>query len=291
MRFVVLGDLHYSEYALPENAAARDRVFTAFFSQIAKLQPDFVFAIGDTTNYGTPDELSGLAEIVSACGITLICTTGNHDCYSMPKPQLAPYFLGGRVSASQTDLYTAFAGDTAKFVLLDTARDRDFERYDGFVSAEQLAWLNEQIEQFNRQTDPRYLVVLGHHPIVNTTRRSEETMLNIENSAEVVDAFAKLERKPAFYFCGHNHCNSITEMDLNGWFHVQTADPLDSKSFRLVTMTAEKVDIDTIEFDLSDRQLYADFKAARFNIPAHFTPQPFNLAHGELHERLLSVTF
>jgi 3',5'-cyclic-AMP phosphodiesterase len=290
MRFVVLGDLHYAEYTQPEHAAARDRLFTAFFSQIAKLQPDFVFAVGDTTNYGTFDEVSGLAGIVSACGVPLICITGNHDCYSMPKTELAPYFLGGQVSHSPSELYTAIDSGLARFILLDTARDRDYDRYDGYVSPEQLEWLNGKIVQFNQLTTPRYLVAMGHHPIYNTTRRSEETMLNIENSSEVRAAFAKLERKPGFYFCGHNHCNSISEMDEVGWYHVQTADPLDSKSFRLVILSEDKVEIETLDFDLSDRNLYEDYKLARFNIPAHFTPNPYERAQGELHERSLSLS-
>jgi 3',5'-cyclic-AMP phosphodiesterase len=290
MRFVVLGDLHYSEYPSSEYAAARDRTFTAFFSQIAALKPDYVFAVGDTTNYGTPIELPGLAEIVRNTGVNLICTTGNHDCYSLPKDQLAPYFLGGKTSVSQTDLYTAFDAETVRFILLDTARDRDYERYDGYVSPEQLSWLDNQIEDFNSKTAPQYLVVMGHHPFYDTTRRSAEVMLNIENSSEVKAVMAKLARKPGFYFCGHNHCHSITELDGNGWYHIQSADPLDCQSFRLVTLTENKIELETISFDLSDRQLYEDYKLTRFNIPAHFTPKDHASAFGELHERILSVT-
>ena len=45
MRFVVLGDLHYSDYLNVDHAMARDRIFAQLFAQIRALKPDLVFAV------------------------------------------------------------------------------------------------------------------------------------------------------------------------------------------------------------------------------------------------------
>ena len=63
MRFVVLGDLHYSDYLNVDHAMARDRIFAQLFAQIRALKPDLVFAVGDTTNVGAMTEIVGLETI------------------------------------------------------------------------------------------------------------------------------------------------------------------------------------------------------------------------------------
>lgn len=289
MRFVILGDLHYSDYREPEQVEARERLFKAWLSQVAALEPVVVFAIGDTTNRGTLSEMQGLQAIIQESGLNFVRVTGNHDCYSLPKAELAPFFLGGRASVSTTELYTSFDTDMVRFVVLDTARDRDRERYDGFVSNEQLAWLAQEIERFNSGSEPRYLMALGHHPLFDTTRRSKEEMLNIFNSERVKEKFALLQRTPGFYLCGHNHSHSLFGPDQLGWYHVQTADPLDCRSFRLITVTEEGVEVDVRDFDMSDPSLVADFEMARSTIEAGFHPQDFDWVYGKPEEHRMLV--
>jgi len=289
MRFVVLGDLHYSDYTDPAHAAARDRLFGAFFQQVARLEADLVFAIGDTTNRGTMTEMVGLEEIAKATALPFVRIMGNHDCYSLSKPEISPFFLGGRPPVSSEQAYTSFDSDNIRFLLLDTARDRDYKRYDGFVSETQLAWLGQQIEEFNANPALELLMAFGHHPIYNTTRRSADTMLYIANSEAVHGIFNQAKSKPGFYFCGHNHCHSLAGPDAANWYHVQTADPLDCQSFRLITIIGERVAIEVINFDLSDPQLKQDFETARTSIEAGFNPQSYAWVHGQPHEHNLVV--
>ncbi len=289
MRFVILGDLHYSDYREPDQIEARERLFKTWLSQVAALQPDVVFAIGDTTNRGTLSEMQGLQAIIQESGLNFVRVTGNHDCYSLSKPELAPFFLGGRTPVSADEIYTSFDTALVRFVVLDTARDRDRERYDGFVSDAQLAWLGQEIEKFNRESGPRYLMALGHHPIFGTTRRSSEEMLQIQNSEAVNEKFALLQRGPGFYICGHNHSHSLFGPDAIGWYHVQTADPLDCRSFRLITVTEERVEVEVVDFDMSDPTLAADFETARSTIEAGFHPQEFDWVYGKPEEHRLLV--
>jgi 3',5'-cyclic AMP phosphodiesterase CpdA len=287
MRFVVLGDLHYSDYKIPEQAAARDRLFTHFFQQVLELHPDFVFAVGDTTHLGTLSEMRGLQALIEATELPLIRVTGNHDCCSVDKAQLAPFFLGGRASQSDRDLYTSFDAEGVRFVLLDTARSKDDPVPGGFVAPAQLAWLEQQIVTFNQAAHLHHLVLFGHYPLLNTTRRSQREVMSIVNSEAVAQVFATLQHKSGCYFCGHNHTHSIYQA-ANSWLHVQTADPLDCRSFRLVTLDDMGLEIKTIDFDLSLPYLQHDFEIARQTIPFGFAPQVFAASYGNAEDRYVS---
>jgi predicted MPP superfamily phosphohydrolase len=290
MRFVILGDLHFSDYPQPEVVAARDSLFQAFFEQISAYQPDLVFAVGDTVNRGMLSEFTGLRQTVQAAGLNFVAVTGNHDMYALEKAEVAPYFLGAYPAVSTNELYTAFDAGLVRFIILDTARVKlSSIDWSGFVSDEQLKWLTQEIASFNAATTPRYLMVLGHHPIYNTTERSTEPMLNIANSDQVYEVFATLQRPPAIYFCGHNHSNSIGGPDALGWYFVQSAAPLDSRSFRLVTVSEEQVQIETIQFDLSDPALQAAFNLTRTSIPSSFSPKEFETVYGKDTDRTLII--
>jgi 3',5'-cyclic AMP phosphodiesterase CpdA len=293
MQFIVLGDLHYyGGYANPDQEAARDRLFAHFFDQIATLKPDRVFAVGDITHVGLRNEFEGLMKLAQTAGLALIGTMGNHDSYSLSKPELAPFFLGGQASVSDTDLYTHFDLDSTRFLLLDTARDRDHNDWGGWVGQAQLDWLQAQIEGFDRSPNLQHLMVFGHHPLANTTRRSDEVKLNIHNSEQLAAVFANLTEKIGFYFCGHNHEHSIYHLENQPWYYVQTANPLDCCSFRLVNLQDHRVEIETLCFDLSSSSLQEDFETVRQNIPTGFKPGTFEVSNGQAEsDRVLTVKY
>src|SRR5437868_12747856 len=100
MRVIVLGDMHYSDFLNPLEAAARDRFFEEFFRQVAAHRADLVIAIGDTTNHGSVAELAAQDQLARRAGLDLLRVPGNHDADSLDKAELAPYFLGQHVPAS-----------------------------------------------------------------------------------------------------------------------------------------------------------------------------------------------
>ena len=223
MRLIVLGDLHLTEFDDPQLVEARDFFFEEFFRQVAAHQADLVIAVGDTVTYGYISELTRQDELAAKAGLKMLRIPGNHDAYKVPKNELAPFFLGEHPRASQTDLFTTFDAGPVRFLLLDTTREID-TNWSGFVTDEQLAWLDEQIAAYN-QSGPPFLVAMGHHPITGTTHLSELLWYNIFNSPAVQERFARLTRPPAFYVCGHNHSNSITGPDAQGWYYVQLGAP------------------------------------------------------------------
>ncbi|MEO1131490.1 MAG: metallophosphoesterase [Cyanobacteria bacterium J06639_1] len=289
MRCVFLGDLHYSDYPERAHAEARDRLFAEWFRQIGELNADFAFAVGDTTNQGSMSEMQGLQAIADASSLPLVRITGNHDCYNLPKSELAPFFLGDCESHSDEHLYAYFDVGSTRFVLTDTSRDRDDENYGGFVAREQLQWLSETLADFEQQKRLHHAIVMGHHPLHDTTRRSTGLMLQIANSPEVETSLASLQQKNGLYFCGHNHNHSIHTR--NNWHHVQTANPLDCRSFRLVTLTNTSATVETIDFNLSDPELASDFETVRHNIPAGFTPQKFEDSYGDESDRFCTIHY
>ncbi len=289
MRFIVLGDLHYANYSRSEVAASRDRFFEAFFRQVAAHQADIVFAIGDTTNRGTLTELKGETEIARRVGLELVRITGNHDTDSLDKSELAPYFLGGRASASSSELYTSFDFGPVRFILADTSRSKCSSiDWSGFVPEEQLGWLEAEIERFNAETQPKYLAVLGHHPMFGTTDRSTEDRLNIANSEAVYQVFYKLTRTPGVYICGHNHSNSLAGPDAQGWYYIQAGAPLVCLSYRLLTVDEKGFRVETVDMDLSDAAVKADFEMTRQNFEEGFSVYPLEAMYGaESDHRLL----
>ncbi len=94
---------------------------------------------------------------------------GNHDCYTLSKTELAPFFLGEgglpsiplRKKITPVSIRKIFG-----LYCLDTARDRDYERYDGFVSQQQLQWLASKVEEFNTNTSLKMLMVLATIPSI-----------------------------------------------------------------------------------------------------------------------------
>lgn len=282
MRFAVLGDLHYSDYSTPELEACRDRVFRAWFTQMATLKPDFVFAVGDITQWGKLTELAGLKAIVEETKIPFIAITGNHDCYTLNKPELAPFFLGGYSSASTEELYTQFDRGCTRFILLDTAKTKEAEDYGGWLTDAQGQWLREQIANYNEQSDFKQLMIFGHHPLAHTTSRSQELKMNMENSEIVFPIFQTLKRSAGYYFCGHNHQHSLVQQA--PWCYVQTAAPWDCLSFRWVTIAGDsrahsnQITIETIHFDWSQESLQQDWELAHHSI-RHFTSKPWEYAN------------
>ncbi len=278
MRLIVLGDLHFSTYQNQAENAARDRFFEGFFRQVAAHKADLVIAIGDTTEGGFVDQLAYQTEIARQAGVDLVRILGNHDAYNLDKSEIARFFLGEHTSAGSPDLYTGFEAGPVRCLLLDTTRSKN-PNWSGFVSDEQLAWLGQQIAAHNRGDLP-YLVVIGHHPIFGTTDYSANRWYNIEDSRPIQAEFAKLERQPAFYLCGHNHSNSLAGPDAQGWYYVQVGAPLLCHSYGLFTFDEAGARFETVDIDLSDPAFRAASETIRLAQGEGFNGRPLAEMYG-----------
>ena len=252
MKFIVLGDLHYTDYPTEPLRTARDHFFETLFHSVATQNADLVFAIGDIVHDGTHSEIQGLYTLARRCGVELLSITGNHDTASLPKADLRPYFVGGQ--AGHAELYTAFSNGGVRFVLLDTGREMlcDVD-WSGYVSPEQQSWLADQIEAYRQgATDDQALVVLGHHPFYDTTTASSKDRLNIANSQEVRPLLGQASVGRAMYICGHNHVNSLFGPDEAGWTFIQCGAPLVAFSYRLISFDEQGSRLETVDFGLGE---------------------------------------
>jgi 3',5'-cyclic-AMP phosphodiesterase len=245
VRFIVLGDLHYSIYNSAELGTARDDYYDRLFTSVLNLKPDVVFAIGDTVDNGLPEELDGLHSIARRTGLFFYTVNGNHDLLKTSKSQLARWTGNTNPFYSLTfnPVNKLSAQETGHFVVLDTPKEMNEKDHGGYVSAEQLNWLKGEIEASGENP----LFVFGHHPLQGTTRWSIFPMLNIDNSKQVKLAFWRKQNAPAFYFCGHNHANSIVRR--MNWNFIQTAAPLRSNDFRVIDYTPEQIQLYTVPLE------------------------------------------
>ncbi len=284
MKFIVLGDLHYTDYQSEEEESGRDRFFEALFKQVAAQKADRVFAVGDIVHYGNHSEIQGLYAAAAWHGLELVAITGNHDTAALTKAELRPYFVGGK--ASGDELYHAFSQDGVRFVLLDTGRELlcDID-WSGYVSPAQLEWLQNETEAFRRgATGDRQLVVMGHHPIYDTTAISAKHRMNITNSDEVRQAFGEHQAGQAFYICGHNHTNSIYGPDGAGWTYIQCGAPLVAFSFRVITVDQAGLRVETVDFGLNDGDIQAVLPRLYARLD-HFSGTPVEVAGGQHSDR------
>ena len=289
MRWIVLSDSHFAQVSKPKVAAARDRVFGAVLRQVSAENADGVFITGDTTHRGRRAELTRLHELADVAGVTLTAVVGNHDADTHTKAELAPFFLGGRPSAAPDALYRAFSEGGVRWLLLDTAREMmSAVDYSGYVSPDQQAWLADEIRRANADPAVRYVCVLGHHPIANTTRRSDEPGLNIADSDPVRAILGTLRGKTGLYLCGHTHCHSI-HIGTDGWHYAQTGALLLVQSYREMTVDARGLRIETVDVDMSDPALREDWAAVCAGFEDPFTLYPREAVYGAPADLRLEV--
>lgn len=253
---MILGDLHYSLYKTPELRQIREEYYQNLFNSVLEQNADAVFAIGDTVDNGIAEELEGLHACARQVGLKFFTVNGNHDLLQLTKAEAAqwtgnhqPYYS---MSYNPTSgLSNNFDSAASRFVVMDTPKEKSPKDHGGFVGAEQLSWLKNQIEQSGEQP----LFVFGHHPVQNATLYSTFHMLNIDNSKEVKVAFLHKRQGVGFYFCGHNHANSISRKA--NWNFIQTAAPLRTNDFRVIDYNPEEVCIETVEVKVKHQRKLA----------------------------------
>jgi Icc protein len=271
MRLIVMGDLHYSlmENGTAEMLEARDKVYTDMLEHFVRLDAEFHISIGDLTHEGLPEEFDYVLNRIGSSERSFIHVLGNHDSYLLPKADI--------VAITGQQRYHAIESEEAMLIFLDTTKEMNRADWGGEMDAEQLQWLQDQLEKSGNKP----VFIFAHHPVYGTTARSSMEKMSIDPR---IDMLAVLNKKkgPGFYFCGHNHVNSIVQQD--GWHYIQTAACLDVPAFRRVELKEREVQIDLVAVDKTD---LADF-IALFNtkIPGL---APVLEAYGEETDRSLRV--
>ncbi len=224
MKFAVIGDLHFPEVdpSVEGLEEAKWDFYRSFLDHFLGNEADLHISLGDLIHYGTTDELEEVYQIINSKDRNFYHVLGNHDLYAQS--------IENVLKITGQPLYHTVAKGNAIFAFLNTAKEMDYEDWGGSINQEQLAWLEEVVEASG--TKP--LFVFGHHPVYNTTSRSDMDKLSIDPN---IDIWRVLEKKKgqAVYFNGHNHQNSIVHKD--NWTFVQVAACLDEQAWRAVELT------------------------------------------------------
>ena len=239
MRLVLMGDLHYHEIdkSVPGLPEARTAFYHTLLGRFLDMDADLHISLGDLTNFGSSLELEEVYGLLQREDRNFIHVLGNHDLYWQTRREVL------EITGQQR--YHAIDTETAMLVFLDTAKELDFDDWGGWLDDEQLQWLESKVEASG--TKP--LLVFGHHPVYNTTARSEREKGSIHPS---IDMWRILNRKKGVgvYFNGHTHVDSIVAQ--NNWTFVQLSACLDQHGFRIVEFADEAITISAVDITDAD---------------------------------------
>lgn len=247
MRFIVLGDMHYSFYSDPALTQGRELFFDNLLAEIADLKPDLVFSIGDAVNEGKPQEFESFLNIIKKRGLRdrFLIVPGNHDVLKTPKTGLQTFLQPSARLFPGYELpettYYSFGLEQAHFIVLDSAQEMNDSNWGGVLGKQQLRWLGEEIEDYNKGDWPKVLVVLAHHPLKDTTSRSDREMMNIAESHELWKQLEKLQRGRGLFFNGHNHVDSIATKEK--WAFVQAGAIYRTQDYRVCDIEQREKDV------------------------------------------------
>ncbi|PZE22821.1 metallophosphoesterase family protein [Paenibacillus xerothermodurans] len=236
MRLVLMGDFHYSRMAAgtQEMIEARDQAYNVMLSTFLTMEGDFHISLGDLTHEGFPEEFRYVFDRINGSGRNFIHVLGNHDAYSIPKADI--------LAITGQQRYSAIDTQEATLIFLDSTKEMDHNDWGGEMDDQQLEWLQQQLDK----SGVKPVFVFSHHPVYATTTRSDMDKLSIHPDIDM-KAVLNTKKGPGFFFCGHNHVNSIVQQD--GWHYIQTAACLDIPAFRIVELKDGLVKTELVTID------------------------------------------
>ncbi|MFC4323768.1 metallophosphoesterase family protein [Litchfieldia salsa] len=257
MKIAMIGDLHYPtiDETIPGLEEARSTFYERFMNLFLGTEANFHVSIGDLTNFGTTEELKEIYRIINNKDCVFYHALGNHDLYSMTKKDV--------LNITGQAQYHSFETDEAILVFLDTAKEMDYMDWGGWVDNEQLSWLEKVVQSSGEKP----MLVFAHHPVHNTTVRSDKDKGSIHPD---VDMWSILDQKKGIgvYFNGHTHVDSIVTQ--GNWTFIQKSACLDQQAMRLIEINEDEILVKAI--DLTDPLIEESSQIIANNI-LHFSPQ------------------
>jgi Icc protein len=174
---------------LPGEEPYPETMAKAAAGEIEMINPDIVVAKGDLTSEGTKEQFESFLKIFSKFENRFIYTLGNHDVFD------------SNDIVAKDVIERVLPGITVG--ILNTSRP---EKENGYVSADQLEWLDELA---TRTKGP--LIVMGHHHLWNPSSNARpENYFGIipDDSEKLVEIMAR-NLNICCYLSGHTHRNRV----------------------------------------------------------------------------------
>ncbi len=164
MKLVLIGDLHFPAIDQGVSGIAEARqsfFFNIFLDKFLEQEGDYHISLGDLTHYGLQEELESVYHLLRRNQRNFVHVLGNHDLYAQRRQDVLKQTGQLRYHSITTDL--------GVLAFIDTAKEMNYEDWGGWVDEEQLAWL----EQVVQDSGTKPLFLFAHHPVYQTTKRSE----------------------------------------------------------------------------------------------------------------------
>ena len=262
VKIALFGDLHYptikDSYA--DITEERTLFFKEFLDQVFRIEADLYVSLGDLTNFGVPDEVEEVYQMIQKYEKPFVHVIGNHDSYGLSKAEM--------LEITKQERYKVIHNDQVSLVFLDTAKEQDFISYGGTLDHAQFEWLKDQIEIAGHST----MIVFAHHPVFNTTMNSEKENLSVDPEVPLKNLLSH-KSGTNLYINGHNHFNSIVQE--GNWTYIQVAAVLDEIGARIIELAEEDIKITEVKFTSDTLRTAADKIGEAID---HFTLAPHQLA-------------
>ncbi|MCL6455109.1 MAG: metallophosphoesterase [Alicyclobacillus sp.] len=216
IRFAVLSDLHFMVWKETHAPVEWVPTLEHALEDLTGLGPDFLVINGDLTNGKERDYELAMRIIRRTCPLPVMYTMGNHEYYGYYEDE--PFsFEGARERflrhTGQDAIY--YSRDIAgfSFLFLSTERYTPDLKDAGWLSNEQLAWLDRELGR----TERRPVYAFFHQPLNGTVANSAETCCQSDELRQILRKYPGV-----LWFTGHTHCrmdrsDQLVEQD-GTWF-------------------------------------------------------------------------
>jgi len=210
LRFFHISDTHinpdtdyimkYAQYSPIIGAKALVREINSL-----PFKPDFILHTGDVAYDPEPGAYEAVKEVFRTIDVPIYYLAGNHD----DSQNLQRELLNRSEDEVQDYLYYDFTLKGVQFVCLDSNGPHDPEKPSGFVTQEQLDWLDE----ICNRNEEHPLVIAIHHNALPAYVPWLDDWMRIENGEAFHEVVRQARDRIRGVFYGHIHQNVQTIRD------------------------------------------------------------------------------
>ena len=210
LKFVQLSDVHFAtngENTTFKMTGESPKLLEDAISQINEMNGvNFVMFTGDQINMPYEKELQAFLPYAEKLNVSWYITFGNHDrCVGgfLTKALYLDIVGSHNQNFKFTKSYYSFVPQKGfKAIVLDTIPP-DTLTSNGKISAEQLEWLDKELESSQRDV----VLIFMHVPVIEPFPSSGHKLLNAGEVQAVIEKY----KNPIGVFQGHYHASKITQ--------------------------------------------------------------------------------
>lgn len=198
-RIIVAADFHLSAQSTPSGKPLQPTLAERFVDYCQQANPDAVVIVGDLVDSGNPAEYDLACKLLKPIQSRCYLGIGNHE---LLQGDIAQWSTG----TGQRPCRALEIGPLPATILNSGIENLPRTQWGGRADELSLQMVHRQLRLYRDL--PHF--IFTHHPLVGTVRRSEETMMGLDNT---LDLFNQLKQHPhdIVIFSGHTHVQSCVQ--------------------------------------------------------------------------------